>query len=249
MNKYILLTGTANCLFIGTASSRAADIDNIEDTNIVGGSGYVSSTPNGENDTMISFTTKQEGQVISSNVAILTNQLKINTDQMRDMQNSVNATSAGVSEVKGKVTEIESTLKTKADDADLTALETRVGTTEENLKLKADNSTVTALDTRVKTAENDIDALEAEQDEQDTKINNITSGTTYTGTGLETAVRNTATSVFDTSLDTAIASGGRIYNFTNQQITNAVERNGAIYNFTYDTLEAEVGDRRRLIRH
>lgn len=77
MNKYILLTGTAICLFIGTASSRAADIDNIEDTNIVGGSGYVSSTPNGENDTMISFTTKQEGQVISSNVAILTNQLKI----------------------------------------------------------------------------------------------------------------------------------------------------------------------------
>ena len=209
----------------------------------------------------ISFTTTLEGKnmanqinVLTNNTTVISNSLTNVSEDVQSLKSSVNNATSSVAELKGTVTELSSTVDTKADKTTVTDIDTRVTTnkndiatlrttTEENLKLKADNSTVTALDTRVKTAENDIDALEAEQDEQDTKINNITSGTTYTGTGLETAVRNTATSVFDTSLDTAIASGGRIYNFTNQQITNAVERNGAIYNFTYDTLEAEVGDR------
>lgn len=103
-------------------------------------------------------------------------------------------------------------------------------TVESELALKADTTTVTELSNRITTNEgkidqnsNDIAALEEEQDEQDTKINNISSGTTYSGTGLEANVRNTATSVFNSNLNTALESGGQIYTFTNNRINIGIE--------------------------
>lgn len=262
MNKYILLTGTAICLLSMAPIVHAQTTNNEEDTfesiQFNKGTGWIASDESGSSYTQINYLTNSDLTTLQNSINMIGNTAYATAANLRTTQEDATTAKTQASEAKTAVDNlsktVESELALKADKTTVTDIDTRVTTnkndiatlrttTEENLKLKADNSTVTALDTRVKTAENDIDALEAEQDEQDTKINNITSGTTYTGTGLETAVRNTATSVFDTSLDTAIASGGRIYNFTNQQITNAVERSGAIYNFTYDTLEAEVGDR------
>ena len=215
MNKNILLAGTAICLLSMASIVHAQTTNNEEDTfesiQFNKGTGWIASDESGSSYTQINYLTNSD---------LITLQNSINM-----IGNTAYATAANLRTTQEDAT----TAKTQASEAK-TAVDNLSKTVESELALKADTTTVTELSNRITTNEgkidqnsNDIAALEEEQDEQNTKINNISSGTTYSGTGLEANVRNTATSVFNSNLNTALESGGQIYTFTNNRINIGIE--------------------------
>lgn len=215
MNKNILLAGTAICLLSMASIVHAQTTNNEEDTfesiQFNKGTGWIASDESGSSYTQINYLTNSDLTTLQNSINMIGNTAYATAANLRTTQ------------------EDATTAKTQASEAK-TAVDNLSKTVESELALKADTTTVTELSNRITTNEGKIDqnsddiaALEAEQDEQDTKINNITSGTTYSGTGLETNVRNTATSVFNSNLNTALESGGQIYTFTNNRINIGIE--------------------------
>lgn len=215
MNKNILLAGTAICLLSMASIVHAQTTNNEEDTfesiQFNKGTGWIASDESGSSYTQINYLTNSDLTTLQNSINMIGNTAYATAANLRTTQ------------------EDATTAKTQASEAK-TAVDNLSKTVESELALKADTTTVTELSNRVTTNEGKIDqnsddiaALEAEQDEQDTKINNISSGTTYSGTGLEANVRNTATSVFNSNLNTALESGGQIYTFTNNRINIGIE--------------------------
>lgn len=215
MNKNILLAGTAICLLSMASIVHAQTTNNEEDTfesiQFNKGTGWIASDESGSSYTQINYLTNSDLTTLQNSINMIGNTAYATAANLRTTQ------------------EDATTAKTQASEAK-TAVDNLSKTVESELALKADTTTVTELSNRITTNEgkidqnsNDIAALEEEQDEQDTKINNISSGTTYSGTGLEANVRNTATSVFNSNLNTALESGGQIYTFTNNRINIGIE--------------------------
>ena len=215
MNKNILLAGTAICLLSMASIVHAQTTNNEEDTfesiQFNKGTGWIASDESGSSYTQINYLTNSDLTTLQNSINMIGNTAYATAANLRTTQ------------------EDATTAKTQASEAK-TAVDNLSKTVESELALKADTTTVTELSNRMTTNEGkivylwyDIAALEEEQDEQNTKINNITSGTTYSGTGLETNVRNTATSVFNSNLNTALESGGQIYTFTNNRINIGIE--------------------------
>lgn len=215
MNKNILLAGTAICLLSMASIVHAQTTNNEEDTfesiQFNKGTGWIASDESGSSYTQINYLTNSDLTTLQNSINMIGNTAYATAANLRTTQ------------------EDATTAKTQASEAK-TAVDNLSKTVESELALKADTTTVTELSNRVTTNEgkidqnsNDIAALEEEQDEQNTKINNISSGTTYSGTGLEANVRNTATSVFNSNLNTALESGGQIYTFTNNRINIGIE--------------------------
>lgn len=215
MNKNILLAGTAICLLSMASIVHAQTTNNEEDTfesiQFNKGTGWIASDESGSSYTQINYLTNSDLTTLQNSINMIGNTAYATAANLRTTQ------------------EDATTAKTQASEAK-TAVDNLSKTVESELALKADTTTVTELSNRITTNEGKIDqnsddiaALEAEQDEQDTKINNISSGTTYSGTGLEANVRNTATSVFNSNLNTALESGGQIYTFTNNRINIGIE--------------------------
>lgn len=215
MNKNILLAGTAICLLSTASIVHAQTTNNEEDTfesiQFNKGTGWIASDESGSSYTQINYLTNSDLTTLQNSINMIGNTAYATAANLRTTQ------------------EDATTAKTQASEAK-TAVDNLSKTVESELALKADTTTVTELSNRITTNEGKIDqnsddiaALEAEQDEQDTKINNISSGTTYSGTGLEANVRNTATSVFNSNLNTALESGGQIYTFTNNRINIGIE--------------------------
>lgn len=215
MNKNILLAGTAICLLSMASIVHAQTTNNEEDTfesiQFNKGTGWIASDESGSSYTQINYLTNSDLTTLQNSINMIGNTAYATAANLRTTQ------------------EDATTAKTQASEAK-TAVDNLSKTVESELALKADTTTVTELSNRITTNEgkidqnsNDIAALEEEQDEQNTKINNISSGTTYSGTGLEANVRNTATSVFNSNLNTALESGGQIYTFTNNRINIGIE--------------------------
>lgn len=215
MNKNILLAGTAICLLSMASIVHAQTTNNEEDTfesiQFNKGTGWIASDESGSNYTQINYLTNSDLTTLQNSINMIGNTAYATAANLRTTQ------------------EDATTAKTQASEAK-TAVDNLSKTIESELALKADTTTVTELSNRITTNEGKIDqnsddiaALEEEQDEQNTKINNISSGTTYSGTGLEANVRNTATSVFNNNLNTALESGGQIYTFTNNRINIGIE--------------------------
>lgn len=215
MNKNILLAGTAICLLSMASIVHAQTTNNEEDTfesiQFNKGTGWIASDESGSSYTQINYLTNSDLTTLQNSINMIGNTAYATAANLRTTQ------------------EDATTAKTQASEAK-TAVDNLSKTVESELALKADTTTVTELSNRITTNEgkidqnsNDIAALEEEQDEQNTKINNISSGTTYSGTGLEANVRNTATSVFNNNLNTALESGGQIYTFTNNRINIGIE--------------------------
>lgn len=215
MNKNILLAGTAICLLSTASIVHAQTTNNEEDTfesiQFNKGTGWIASDESGSSYTQINYLTNSDLTTLQNSINMIGNTAYATAANLRTTQ------------------EDATTAKTQASEAK-TAVDNLSKTVESELALKADTTTVTELSNRITTNEgkidqnsNDIAALEEEQDEQNTKINNISSGTTYSGTGLEANVRNTATSVFNSNLNTALESGGQIYTFTNNRINIGIE--------------------------
>lgn len=215
MNKNILLAGTAICLLSMASIVHAQTTNNEEDTfesiQFNKGTGWIASDESGSSYTQINYLTNSDLTTLQNSINMIGNTAYATAANLRTTQ------------------EDATTAKTQASEAK-TAVDNLSKTVESELALKADTTTVTELSNRITTNEgkidqnsNDIAALEEEQDEQNTKINNISSGTTYSGTGLEANVRNTATSVFNSNLTTALESGGQIYTFTNNRINIGIE--------------------------
>lgn len=215
MNKNILLAGTAICLLSMASIVHAQTTNNEEDTfesiQFNKGTGWIASDESGSSYTQINYLTNSDLTTLQNSINMIGNTAYATAANLRTTQ------------------EDATTAKTQASKAK-TAVDNLSKTVESELALKADTTTVTELSNRITTNEgkidqnsNDIAALEEEQDEQNTKINNISSGTTYSGTGLEANVRNTATSVFNSNLNTALESGGQIYTFTNNRINIGIE--------------------------
>lgn len=215
MNKNILLAGTAICLLSMVSIVHAQTTNNEEDTfesiQFNKGTGWIASDESGSSYTQINYLTNSDLTTLQNSINMIGNTAYATAANLRTTQ------------------EDATTAKTQASEAK-TAVDNLSKTVESELALKADTTTVTELSNRITTNEgkidqnsNDIAALEEEQDEQNTKINNISSGTTYSGTGLEANVRNTATSVFNSNLNTALESGGQIYTFTNNRINIGIE--------------------------
>lgn len=215
MNKNILLAGTAICLLSMASIVHAQTTNNEEDTfesiQFNKGTGWIASDESGSSYTQINYLTNSDLTTLQNSINMIGNTAYATAANLRTTQ------------------EDATTAKTQASEAK-TAVDNLSKTVESELALKADTTTVTELSNRITTNEGKIDqnsddiaALEAEQDEQNTKINNISSGTTYSGTGLEANVRNTATSVFNSNLNTALESGGQIYTFTNNRINIGIE--------------------------
>lgn len=215
MNKNILLAGTAICLLSMASIVHAQTTNNEEDTfesiQFNKGTGWIASDESGSSYTQINYLTNSDLTTLQNSINMIGNTAYATAANLRTTQ------------------EDATTAKTQASEAK-TAVDNLSKTVESELALKADTTTVTELSNRITTNEGKIDqnsddiaALEEEQDEQNTKINNISSGTTYSGTGLEANVRNTATSVFNNNLNTALESGGQIYTFTNNRINIGIE--------------------------
>ena len=215
MNKNILLAGTAICLLSMASIVHAQTTNNEEDTfesiQFNKGTGWIASDESGSSYTQINYLTNSDLTTLQNSINMIGNTAYATAANLRTTQ------------------EDATTAKTQASEAK-TAVDNLSKTVESELALKADTTTVTELSNRITTNEgkidqnsNDIAALEEEQDEQNTKINNISSGTTYSGTGLEANVRNTATSVFNSNLNTALERGGQIYTFTNNRINIGIE--------------------------
>lgn len=215
MNKNILLAGTAICLLSMASIVHAQTTNNEEDTfesiQFNKGTGWIASDESGSSYTQINYLTNSDLTTLQNSINMIGNTAYATAANLRTTQ------------------EDATTAKTQASEAK-TAVDNLSKTIESELALKADTTTVTELSNRITTNEGKIDqnsddiaALEEEQDEQNTKINNISSGTTYSGTGLEANVRNTATSVFNNNLNTALESGGQIYTFTNNRINIGIE--------------------------
>lgn len=215
MNKNILLAGTAICLLSMASIVHAQTTNNEEDTfesiQFNKGTGWIASDESGSSYTQINYLTNSDLTTLQNSINMIGNTAYATAANLRTTQ------------------EDATTAKTQASEAK-TAVDNLSKTVESELALKADTTTVTELSNRITTNEgkidqnsNDIAALEEEQDEQNTKINNISSGTTYSGTGLEANVRNTATSAFNSNLNTALESGGQIYTFTNNRINIGIE--------------------------
>lgn len=215
MNKNILLAGTAICLLSMASIVHAQTTNNEEDTfesiQFNKGTGWIASDESGSSYTQINYLTNSDLTTLQNSINMIGNTAYATAANLRTTQ------------------EDATTAKTQASEAK-TAVDNLSKTVESELALKADTTTVTELSNHITTNEgkidqnsNDIAALEEEQDEQNTKINNISSGTTYSGTGLEANVRNTATSVFNSNLNTALESGGQIYTFTNNRINIGIE--------------------------
>lgn len=215
MNKNILLAGTAICLLSMASIVHAQTTNNEEDTfesiQFNKGTGWIASDESGSSYTQINYLTNSDLTTLQNSINMIGNTAYATAANLRTTQ------------------EDATTAQTQASEAK-TAVDNLSKTVESELALKADTTTVTELSNRITTNEgkidqnsNDIAALEEEQDEQNTKINNISSGTTYSGTGLEANVRNTATSVFNSNLNTALESGGQIYTFTNNRINIGIE--------------------------
>lgn len=215
MNKNILLAGTAICLLSMASIVHAQTTNNEEDTfesiQFNKGTGWIASDESGSSYTQINYLTNSDLTTLQNSINMIGNTAYATAANLRTTQ------------------EDATTAKTQASEAK-TAVDNLSKTVESELALKADTTTVTELSNRITTNEgkidqnsNDIAALEEEQDDQNTKINNISSGTTYSGTGLEANVRNTATSVFNSNLNTALESGGQIYTFTNNRINIGIE--------------------------
>lgn len=215
MNKNILLAGTAICLLSMASIVHAQTTNNEEDSfesiQFNKGTGWIASDESGSSYTQINYLTNSDLTTLQNSINMIGNTAYATAANLRTTQ------------------EDATTAKTQASEAK-TAVDNLSKTVESELALKADTTTVTELSNRITTNEgkidqnsNDIAALEEEQDEQNTKINNISSGTTYSGTGLEANVRNTATSVFNSNLNTALESGGQIYTFTNNRINIGIE--------------------------
>lgn len=215
MNKNILLAGTAICLLSMASIVHAQTTNNEEDTfesiQFNKGTGWIASDESGSSYTQINYLTNSDLTTLQNSINMIGNTAYATAANLRTTQ------------------EDATTAKTQASEAK-TAVDNLSKTIESELALKADTTTVTELSNRITTNEGKIDqnsddiaALEEEQDEQNTKINNISSGTTYSGTGLEANVRNTATSVFNSNLNTALESGGQIYTFTNNRINIGIE--------------------------
>lgn len=215
MNKNILLAGTAICLLSTASIVHAQTTNNEEDTfesiQFNKGTGWIASDESESSYTQINYLTNSDLTTLQNSINMIGNTAYATAANLRTTQ------------------EDATTAKTQASEAK-TAVDNLSKTVESELALKADTTTVTELSNRITTNEGKIDqnsddiaALEEEQDEQNTKINNISSGTTYSGTGLEANVRNTATSVFNNNLNTALESGGQIYTFTNNRINIGIE--------------------------
>lgn len=222
MNKNILLAGTAICLLSMASIVHAQTTNNEEDTfesiQFNKGIGWIASDESGSSYTQINYLTNSDLTTLQNSINMIGNTAYATAANLRTTQEDATTAKTQAAEAKTAVNNLSETVETKFN------------TVESELALKADTTTVTELSNRITTNEGKIDqnsddiaALEAEQDEQDTKINNISSGTTYSGTGLEANVRNTATSVFNSNLNTALESSGQIYTFTNNRINIGIE--------------------------